>query len=85
MNDLISRSALLAEYDRQHEGPPGRARKLIEDAPAIDAAEVVRCKDCVHRELKVFNTRFCNVWQDYNGMGDDGYCGYGERKENETD
>ena len=34
MNDLISRKALLAEYDRVHVGPPGGARKLIEDAPA---------------------------------------------------
>ena len=31
--DLISRSSLLAKYDEQHEGPPGRARKLIEDEP----------------------------------------------------
>jgi hypothetical protein len=35
MNDLISRKALLAEYDRVHIGEPGRARKLIEDAPAV--------------------------------------------------
>lgn len=38
--DLISRSALLAEYDRQHKGEAGRARKLMEDAPAVDAVEV---------------------------------------------
>lgn len=31
--DLISRQSLLAKYDEQHEGPPGRARKLIEDEP----------------------------------------------------
>jgi hypothetical protein len=35
MNDLISRKALLAEYDRVHIGEPGKARKLIEDAPAV--------------------------------------------------
>lgn len=35
MNDLISRKALLAEYDRVHVGPPGGARKLMEDAPAV--------------------------------------------------
>ena len=29
-DDLISRSSLLAKYDEQHEGPPGRARKLID-------------------------------------------------------
>lgn len=35
MNDLISRQALLAEYDRQHVGKPGKARKLIENAPSV--------------------------------------------------
>ena len=35
MNDLISRKALLAEYDRVHIGEPGKARKLMEDAPAV--------------------------------------------------
>ena len=35
MSDLISRKALLAEYDRVHIGPPGGARKLMEDAPAV--------------------------------------------------
>ena len=34
MSDLISRQALLEEYDRLHVGEPGRARKLIEDAPS---------------------------------------------------
>ena len=34
-NDLISRQALLSEYDRVHIGPPGGARKLMEDAPAV--------------------------------------------------
>lgn len=58
---LIDADVLLAEYDRQHEGEPGKARKLIEDAPTIDrptrsqfkrmAAQlgyekVVHCKDC---------------------------------------
>ena len=37
MNDLISRKALLAEYDRVHIGEPGQARTLIENAPAVDA------------------------------------------------
>lgn len=36
MNDLISRKALIAEYDRVHIGPPGGARKLMEDAPAVN-------------------------------------------------
>lgn len=40
-NDLISRSALIANYDRIHVGEPGKARKLMEDAPAVDAVPVV--------------------------------------------
>lgn len=43
MNDLISRKALIAEYDRVHIGPPGGARKLMEDAPAVDAV-ILPCK-----------------------------------------
>ena len=34
-DDLISRQALLEEYDRLHVGEPGRARKMIEDAPSV--------------------------------------------------
>ena len=41
MSDLISRSALLARYDRIHVGAPGAARKMIEEAPTIDAVPVV--------------------------------------------
>ena len=61
MARLIDADALLAEYDRQHEGEPGKARKLIEDAPTIDRPtrsqfkrmavqlgyeKVVHCKEC---------------------------------------
>ena len=40
MADLINRAALLAEYDKHHVGAPGGARKLIEEAPTIDAVPV---------------------------------------------
>ena len=40
MARLIDADALLAEYDRQHEGEPGKARKLIEDAPNVSAVPV---------------------------------------------
>ena len=33
--DCISRKALLARYDAEHVGPPGRARELMVTAPAI--------------------------------------------------
>lgn len=34
---LIDKSELLKAYDAAHKGPPGGARKLIEEAPAVDA------------------------------------------------
>lgn len=44
MTDLISRAWVLAEYDRQHKGPPGGARKIMEEAPAVDAVPVVHAR-----------------------------------------
>lgn len=81
-DDLISRSALLAEYDRVHVGAPGGARKLMQDAPTIDAVPVVRCKDCK-------NYAFDGIYYHCKEMGfysnnreRNEFCSYGERKEN---
>jgi hypothetical protein len=38
--DLVSRSYLLSEYDRQHKGPAGGARKIIEEAPSAEPEKV---------------------------------------------
>ena len=37
--DLVDRSELLAEYDSQHKGPAGGARKIMVDAKAVIEAE----------------------------------------------
>lgn len=70
MARLIDADDLLAEYDRQHEGEPGKARKLIEDAPTIDRPTrsqfkrmavqlgyeaVIHCREC--KEHRLFNGR----------------------------
>ena len=48
MSEYIEREALIAAYDAAHKGPPGGARKLMEDAPAADVEEVKhgRCPVC---------------------------------------
>ena len=61
-----------------HGGARFIALGSVRTAPAIDAVPIVRCKDCKHSE-KVGNARWCRVWRGYNGMGDDGFCSYGER------
>lgn len=50
---LIDADALLAEYDWQHEGEPGKARKLIEDAPtvaAVPVSELLSLRDNLYEE-----------------------------------
>ena len=37
--DFVDRNYLLSEYDRQHNRPPGGARKIIEKAPAVCISE----------------------------------------------
>jgi hypothetical protein len=79
---LIYKEDLLAEYDRVHIGEPGKARKLMEDAPTVDAVEVLRCKDCKNR---LEGTKMCAHpgamgWDAIEVEYDD-FCSYGERKE----
>lgn len=80
-DDLISRSAFLKRMMRT-------ARYFyvkfdIMEEPAVDAAEVVRCKDCNHWRKDVIG---CTDFVGYCGLakymvGATGYCVYGERKE----
>ena len=43
----------------------------IDNAPTVDAVEVVRCKDCKHR----YSSEFCEC------RPENDYCSDGERKE----
>ena len=59
--ELIYREDLIAEYDRAHKGPAGGARRLMVEAPAVDAVKVVRCKDCANGRNKTKNTVICKI------------------------
>lgn len=48
----------------------------------LNTFAVVRCKDCKHMTIEPCG-RYCLVWGNYNGMGDDGFCNYGERRIND--
>ena len=94
-NDLISRSALIKEYEwlksqvnsssvSEIEEHIGRIKK----APAVDAVLVVRCKACQKsRPLKrkdPFENKFVDgcIWcmEHGDGVFEDDYCSYGERR-----
>ena len=88
--ELIYREDLIAEYDRVHVGEPGGARKLMVDASAVDAVEVVRCKDCKYWETDkdYSQTAWCTFWTLdstlLHTMATD-FCSYGVRKVVDTD
>ena len=78
MDDLISRQAFKEECIKAGFFPAQIAAVL----KRIPAVEVVRCGECGHMANRL-GTRFCNIWRQCNGMGDDGFCNYGERKTDE--
>lgn len=73
MAEYIEREALINAYDLAHVGPPGGARKLMLEAPAVDVAPVVHgrwlkdardyyttciCSECGNECMIPFN--FCH-------------------------
>lgn len=94
MNDLISRKDALNEVDilefyfSHHDVITKFCEKLkigIEKRPAVDAVEVVRCKNCrrfkPHEERPEFG--FCKLYPLGLAKYENGFCEHGERKENE--
>ena len=91
-NDLISRSALLADIEdtvvisaRNTKSAEMRGIHKVTDriksAPAVDAVEVVRCRDCVHDGLPTCFT--CYIEQHkmiFLNNDPEFFCGAGERK-----
>lgn len=53
-------------------------KEFIDDAPTVDAVEVVRCKDC-----KWFNDFGCaiRIVDDSDKPTENDYCSFGERKD----
>ena len=59
---------------------------IIDEAPTVDAVEVVRCKDCKHYEKTTLGNRDRRMCTKVLGLtipNPDDFCSYGERKDNE--
>ena len=61
-------------------------QRMINEAPTINAVEVVRCKDCMVSEKfqsdsKGTMERYCKAYTHLRMVADDDYCSYGERRE----
>lgn len=79
-DDLISRAALLAAYDAEHKGPPGGARKLIAEAPAVDAEPVLRCRECVYLAENPQGPMVCDNMRLFILRPNEFYCAAAARK-----
>ena len=87
-NDLMSRSAVIdryyAEYEAQDicDGDEDRdwLKKCIEEAPAVDAVEVVRCKDCKHSFEDDFDGSLWCCRDREIEVVEGHFCSYGERR-----
>lgn len=70
-------------YGIDHNGilmvPYNSCKCSLDNAPAVDAVPVVRCRDCKHMRRDNVGV-FCKVWHGYNGCGADGFCNYGEKR-----
>ena len=56
----------------------GGIEKAIDEAPTIDAVQVVRCKDCKHYDGE-YTYPMC--WRNEIHVHSDDYCSYGENRE----
>ena len=65
----------------------------VEDASDADVVEVVRCKDCkwYHNADDKYFPRTCDRWsemfyhyEDWESVDENGFCSWGEKREDET-
>ena len=90
MPRLIDADALLMDntwafYDRL--GDRTSAGLAVEEAPTVDAVEVVRCKDCQHchaenHDENLIPLPICKLRKEV--VSADGYCSDGERRLDES-
>lgn len=60
-----------------------RIEQEFEDAPTIDAVQVVRCKDCKHYDPLDAKKPYDCGESGMCGVNQDDFCSCGERKDNE--
>ena len=91
MNDLIYRqeamNSLTREYNRRYTGDGLKLawiEKAVNEAPTVDAVEVVRCKACAHwSDENSITVGYCDVWDQYINNGEF-FCSCGCRRLNNS-
>lgn len=86
MAEYIEKEALLLRIDLHGTNKFGMLdediREFIKEQPAADVVQVVRCKECRRAEKDhLFGGYWCHGYR----VSPDGFCSYGERKEERND
>ena len=69
----------MSEYIVRETGYPGAVKQEV-------IGELVRCKDCKHSHPWYADRRTCVMWSETGvSVFNDGFCSYGERKDDETE
>lgn len=93
---LVDADALLLPDDKSDKvlviGPSsGKTLRLaydllklkVNNAPTIDAAPVVRCRECKHWKRNLENDTYCSHADGLSDPEEHDFCSYGQRKEDE--
>ena len=56
---------------------------MLDAMPAVDAVQVVRCKDCRHFKLNLENDPYCSHRNGLSDLKPDDFCSYGVPREND--
>lgn len=62
--------------------------EIVQEQPAVDAVEVVRCRECKHYDTADFDGNIlcgCTLHSAMLDITPDSFCSYGERKEGSKD
>lgn len=80
---LLTDNDALWENNRKYHKGLAWSRRIIDEAPAVDAVEVVRCKECKHRADEVEKGIYlCNLKMIGIVRAND-FCSFGERREDD--
>jgi hypothetical protein len=72
--DIIDREdAIHAIYHHLPTSGEAGAAMMLHEVPSVDVVEVVRCEECVVKDICRYKT----------GLGDNGFCSQGERRSDE--
>lgn len=79
---LLTDNDALWENNRKYHKGLAWSRQIIDKAPAVDAVEVVRCKDC--KWYKDFGTNYrlmdCSHEEGLEWVDENDFCSRGERR-----